>query len=206
MMRRAQSLPATANENWETTSRRSSTSSVSSKRSRKRVTPINQSTFPSIIEINQLLRKRKLQAIWLEPSKENVNHECVCIWREKGKEIKAHHFEMEYYTCRCSMCSKFNEPDEIEDMLHLVDFLATMVLQPESGPFRISPDVEHGNGIMKFEDIAGLKQEIQSLMEYEEHPSLATLLQKLDMIVQQMDQNSRSSIMVNSRHSKTTDS
>ena len=120
-------------------------------------------------------------------------------------EIKAHHFEMEYYTCRCSMCSKFNEPDEIEDMLHLVDFLATMVLQPESDPFRISPD-KHGNGIVKFEEIAGLKQEIQTLMEYEEHPSLATLLQKLDMIIQQMDPKSNINMLVISRHSKTTDS
>ena len=86
--------------------------------------------------IAQLLRKRTLQTIWLEPSKSLENHECICIWREKEKGLDTlHHFEMDYYTCRCSLCSSVNEVDEVEDLLHLVDFFATVVIQPCKNPF-----------------------------------------------------------------------
>lgn len=124
------SLPVQPSQDpFESTPRRSSSSSRKS--FRRKFSSTVQSTVPSKLDINQFLDKRTPQVIWLEPCNSDVNHECVCIWNEEKQEKTDDHFKMNYYTCRCSSCSTHQVVDETDDLVHLIDFFVSVILQPD---------------------------------------------------------------------------
>lgn len=128
-----QSLPVThAHVMNEAVIRRNSACSQKSYRRKKG--PSIQSAIPSNPDVASLLQKRNPQAIWLEQSKEKASHEFICIWDEekhrKQQKVNNDHFQMNYYACRCSMCSENQVTDETEDLIHFIDFLISVVIQP----------------------------------------------------------------------------
>ena len=111
---------------------------ASSKKSYRRKTMVStlNSIKPSKPDIAQLLEKRSPLPIWLESQETNQSDECVCIWNEDSfassqKGLSSNeHMVVPYYICRCASCATNQMNDEIEDLVHLLDFLVSVVLQP----------------------------------------------------------------------------
>ena len=111
---------------------------ASSKKSYRRKTLVStlSSTKPYKPDITQLLEKRSPLPIWLESQEKNQSDECICIWNEDsfGSNQKglssSEHMVVPYYICRCTACAANQLIDEIEDLVHLLDFFVSVVLQP----------------------------------------------------------------------------